>query len=1323
MKLLFSLFTALFVALFFFLVLQQPLFASPPTNFQTTLVKSTGLSGTTAFDFAPDGRIFILQRTGEVKIIKNGQLLPQNFATLQTITTGDRGLIGIAFDPDFFTNHYVYFYYTGPDLFNHLARFTASSDVGTEGPLVLYETKTPSQSIHVGGAIQFGGDKKIYLAIGDNGYSANAQDLSTPFGKILRLNKDGTIPTDNPFYGQSGALPEIWAYGLRNPYRFQFDSKTGNLYVGDVGQDTWEEVNRVVKGQDYGWPLCEGLCTNGYTFTNPFYTYNHNGKSSAITEGPIYHGSMFPLDYQNSLFFGDYAQGFIKRLTFDTNNNFANVFDFDTSAGSVVDIKTAPDGSIYYINYYPAALYRITYSTGNHIPVANASSDVTSGPDPLTVHFSSSGTTDQDNDQLVYHWDFGDNTTSTDPNPVKTYSQKGKYIVQLTVSDAQSSAPANAIQIQVGTPPTVTIDSPTDSGTYKAGDTIAYSAHAVDGTGQTMPDSAFTTEVVFHHLTHIHPFLGPLANTRSGSFATPTTGEPSPITSFEIKVTATDSNGLSTTKSVTIHPLLSTFSLQTNPSGLQVLLDGQPTTTPASVQGVIGFQRELDTPALQQLNGKIYTFDHWDDNGAQKHTFTVPNTSSSFTAFFRETTPFTGSYFNNKTLSGTPVFTRQDNIINFDWGTGSPDPSVNTDSFSARWTKTQYFSGGRYKFTTTSDDGVRLFVDNTLVIDKWVDQAQKDWSGIMDISQGDHTIKMEYYDNFGGASAKLSWDMTSDQPIVSGTPTPTPTITSTPTPTQPITNGYSAEYFDNQNLTNPVKLTRVDPAINFDWGTGSPDPSIPADHFSARWTKQQNFADGNYEFDVTADDGVRVFIDGTKILDKWIDQPATSYAINKTMTAGNHTIVMEYYDNFVNAVAKLSFKQVTLSPSPTPDPTVYQAQYFDNQTLSGSPKLTRNDNAINFDWGNGSPDPLIPNDHFSARWTKTANFSTGAYAFTVTADDGVRLFLDGTKILDKWIDQPSTAYTTTQNLTAGNHTIVMEYYENGGSALAKLQIAQATNTPTPTPTLVQTPTPTPGVTNGYLAKYWNVPGTGAAPQIPATTPDLTRTDNAINFNWGLNSPDPKINPDHFVVQWTKTQVFENATYHFSTNSDDGIRVYLDNQLVIDQWNDHSARLFAADKNMTAGNHDIKVEFYDNTQDALAQFSFGKNISFTNPFSGAYFDNQNLSGSAKLLRADNDINFHWGLNAPDPLIPVDNFSVRWTNTQNYSAGTYTFTTHSDDGVRFYIDGNTVIDDWNDHSDKIDTVTLPLSAGNHAIQLEFYDNTQDALMTLQQVQVLQ
>ncbi|MBW3538334.1 PQQ-dependent sugar dehydrogenase [Candidatus Parcubacteria bacterium] len=1006
----------MFLLLLGLAALARPAVAAPPADFQTTQVIGSGLDGPSAFEIAPDGRIFVLERAGQIKVYKNGQLLPTPFAELPSTATGDRGLIGIAFDPDFSANHWVYFYYTGTDLLNRVVRFDASGDVGTDGPLVLYETKSPSELLHVGGTIGFGPDGKMYLAVGDNGYPPNAQDLSNPHGKILRINKDGSVPSDNPLVGQPGKLPEIWAYGFRNPWRFQFDAVSGRLYGGDVGDYTWEEVNLITRGDNYGWPACEGVCDDP-SMTNPIHAYPHNGESASVTGGPVYRGSLFPPEYRGSLFFGDYAKGFIKRLSLNEAGQATGVADFDLNAGSVVDMKVAPDGSMYYLTYYPGRLYRITYATGNQVPTANASANVTKGVEPLEVKFSSSGSFDPDGTPLSYRWEFGDGSTSAEANPTKTYTAKGSYTVQLTVSDGTNEAQATPLVIQVGTPPSLTIGSPADGSLYRAGDAINYTASATDGAGFDLNDAAISTDVIFHHQTHLHPFIDDLIG-RTGSFTVPNSGEASAEVWYEIKVTASDTNGLSTTKSVNLYPRKAKLSLDTSPPGLQMMLDGVPVTAPVSLDSVVGFQRELSVPMVQEAGGQVYGFERWSDGGAALHTVTIGDSGTVAVAHFAATAPFSAEYFSNQTLSGAPVLERLDNQVNFNWGTGSPDPAVPADHFSARWRKTQFFPAGRYRLSAATDDGVRLWLDGQPVIDRWRDQMVTATDAVVELAAGDHVIVMEYYENGGDAVAELEWEPT--------------TAALTPPPSPPPADGYSAQYFDNQTLSGEPKLTRTDPAINFNWGSGSPDPAIPADRFSARWTKEQEFAAGDYEFTVTADDGVRLYLDGALVIDKWLDQPPATYRASRRLSAGSHQIKLEYYENGGGAVAEFGF-------GPAPAPAGFRGEYFDNQTLSGAPKLTRTDPAINFNWGTGSPDPALPADRFSVRWTKSQTFAAGSYTFSLWSDDGVRFWIDDQLLVDDWTDHPSRNYTPTVSLSEGTHTLRLEYYENGGDAAAVLE--------------------------------------------------------------------------------------------------------------------------------------------------------------------------------------------------------------------------------------------------------------------------------------------
>ena len=1402
----------LLVALFF-VIAAQPVTAAPPENFQVQQIVGSGLNQPSGFELAPDGRIFILQREGQIRVVKDGVLLDEPFADLPSVASGDRGLIGIALDPEYnINNHYVYFYYTGLDLRNRLVRFDASTDVG-QNPLVIYQTNSPSQELHVGGSIRFGPDGKMYFAVGDNGYPPNAQNLSNPHGKILRINKDGSIPVDNPFFGQPGTLPEIWAYGFRNPWRFQFDSATGRMYGGDVGDYSWEEVNRIVKGGNYGWPQAEGMCTAICNSINPLYAYSRlaAGDSVAVTGGPVYRGAMFPEEYQGDYFFGDYGQGFIRKMDLDEAGYNLGVTDFDPNAGTVVDLKVADDGSMYYLNIYPGALYRVTYSTDSSLPVANATADITKGVEPLTVTFSSEGSIDPDGDPITFLWNFGDGTTSTEPNPIKTYNNKGKYTVQLTVYDATDASQAVPLVIQVGQPPVVTIGSPAEGDTYRSGDDITVNAHAIDGAGLDLSDASIKTEVFLHHNTHVHPFVGPFTG-RASTFNTEMT-EASANVWFEIKVTATDANGLSDTKSVNIYPIKTEMSFTTNIPGLSILLDGSPHMGPHVILGVEKFKREISALTEQIVNGIVYVFDHWSDGGAQRHEITTPEDDTVFTAYYRAANPWNAAYYNNTELQGEPVVTRQEAKIDHIWGEGSPDPAINPDQFSVRWSKEEYFAGGRYRFTTATDDGVRLYVDGALVINHWEGNNASFFTEV-DLAPGMHTIIMEYFEGFSLANARLDWDLAQDQPdTVPVTPYDAeyfdnPTLTGEPVVTRqdeaidfnfgdgspdpliptdgfsarwtkteqfaagiytfaalsddgvrvylddalvidqwidqgptdyeveipvtegvhtvvveyyengggsvikasylkiaelPATEGFNAEYFDNQTLTGEPVVTRIDETINFDWSdTSSPDPVVPINQFSARWTKTETFdTAGTYEFSVTADDGFRLFIDGELVLDQWIDQSANTYKVQKALTADEHTIVLEYYEGFGEAIAKLSYGQVEAPPPPTTG--VWTGQYFNNMGLGAPVVMTRNDATINFDWGGTSPDPLINANDFSVRWTKLDTFEDAEYKFEVTADDGIRVYVDDELILDKWVNQSPTTYIVRHQMTPGDHTIKVEYFENGGGAVAKVEYSKVGDTP-------------PVADENYTAKYWNKEP-GPSPLIPAIEPVLTRLEAEIDHNWGGTSPDPLITENHFIAQWTKNHEFEEDTYVFAATADDGIRVYIDDEPVIDQWNDQSGLTYSVEKEVTAGIHEIRVEYYENWGDAVANFSFAKKTMTTPPPTDAYRARfWNIAETAVpaipatapgLERQDAEINFDWAIEGPGEGVNPNFFVAQWEKLATFEDGEYTFATTSDDGIRVFIDDELVLDQWNDHGETVHAAQKVMTAGEHTIRVEYYD----------------
>jgi len=323
----------------------------------TEVVYASGLSRAVAMEFAPDGRLFVCQQSGELRVIENGALLSTPFVELDVNSDGERGLLGIAFDPDFAVNQYLYVYYTAklPAVHNRVSRFTANGNVAvTNSETVILELDNLSGAAnHNGGAIHFGADGKLYIAAGDNANGANAQTSANLLGKVLRINSDGSIPENNPFYGtETGRNRAIWALGFRNPFTFAVQPGTGRIFVNDVGQGSREEINELVRGANYGWPACEGACNPpNADFRNPIFAYQHGGGSTygnSIAGGAFYNPptNLFPETEIGVYYFADFVNGWIRRLDPDNGNH---VTGFATGLSNPVDLKVGPDGRLYYL--------------------------------------------------------------------------------------------------------------------------------------------------------------------------------------------------------------------------------------------------------------------------------------------------------------------------------------------------------------------------------------------------------------------------------------------------------------------------------------------------------------------------------------------------------------------------------------------------------------------------------------------------------------------------------------------------------------------------------------------------------------------------------------------------------------------------------------------------------------------------------------------------------------------------------------------------------------------------------------------------------------
>ncbi len=748
--------------------------ASPPQGFQETVVFS-GLSNPTQVRFLPDGRVLVAEKSGLIKMFASlTATTPTIVADLRTNVHNfwDRGLLGLAIDPDFANNGYIYVNYahdaaiggTAPTwgvagqssdgcptppgattdgcvISNRVSRFTITD--GVAGPeKVLIEDWCQQFPSHSAGTLAFGADGKLYVSGGEGasfnyvdygqsggtsgspppvpknpcgdppsgvggtqtpptaeGGALRSQSLRRPAGEpvllsgtILRVDPaTGAAASDNPLIGSTDPNAQrIVGFGLRNPFRFTIKPGTNQIFVGDVGAGSWEEINNIPNPLDpsvrnFGWPCYEGmgvqpgfqaanlsLCQSLYTAgtaTPPIFTYNHavpvvSGDgcavgSSSISGMAFYNGGDYPAAYQNALFFADYSRKCMWVMFPDSSGNPdpTNIVGWKSGAAGPVDIQVGPNGDLFYVDFDGGTVRRYTYLG----PTALATASPDSGSPPLTVQFDGTGSQPgQPGDTITYAWDLdgdGNFNDSTDPAPQYVYASKGSFTARLKVTDNHGvSTLSSPMVINVDTSrPTAFINTPDSSLTWSVGDTISFSGGATDPQQGTLPPSALLWSVIIHHCPsncHTHLY-STFSGVTAGSFPAPDHEYPSYL---EIQLTATDSQGLQSTASVSLYPNTVPLTFQSSPSGLQVSVNAAAATTPFTQTVIIGSQNSVSAPSPQGS----YVYSSWSDGGAQNHNLVAPSTPSTYTATYTSPTglppPWTDTDIGNVGLAGSASF-------------------------------------------------------------------------------------------------------------------------------------------------------------------------------------------------------------------------------------------------------------------------------------------------------------------------------------------------------------------------------------------------------------------------------------------------------------------------------------------------------------------------------------------------------------------------------------------------------------------------------------------------------------------------------------------